>query len=279
MNRTTIIAAAVAALAIAGAAYLWKERQAEVPTPTAPPVAAAPEVPPTPTEPAIKHPIEALAQEAAAPKTPLPTLEQSDTQVRTVLVDWLGRDQVQAFLQLDDFIRHFVATVDNVGRSHAAPRLWPVTPTPGRFGVEQVGDGMIAAPGNAERYGAFVRFIETIDLKHGVALYAHAYPLFQKAYEELGYPGRYFNDRLVEVIDLLIATPVPAKPLELKLTEIKGPIPSTRPWVRYEFVDTSLEALPAGQKMMLRVGPTNQQRLRTKLIELRGHLTKAAPPR
>ena len=41
----------------------------------------------------------------------------------------------------------------------------------------------------------------------------------------------------------------------------------------------ALEALPAGQKLMLRVGPEQQKRLRTKLIELRAALTRSAPPR
>ena len=38
-------------------------------------------------------------------------------------------------------------------------------------------------------------------------VYERLYPLFQQAYEDLGYPGKYFNDRLVEVIDHLLQTP------------------------------------------------------------------------
>ena len=125
-------------------------------------------------------------------------------------MDWLGRQAVQTFLQTDDFVRHVVATVDNLGRAHASPRLWPVSPMPGRYGVQQAGDATVATAGNAERYAAFITFVEQLDSKRGVSLYVRNYPLFQRAYEELGYPKRYFNDRLVEVIDLLIATPVPA---------------------------------------------------------------------
>jgi hypothetical protein len=146
---------------------------------------------------------------------------------------------------------------------------------PGRFEVAQVGDELVATPGNVERYGAFVKFVESIDLDQGVALYRRAYPLFQQAYEELGFPGRYFNDRLVEVIDLLLATPVPAQPPQLRLIEVKGPIPSTRPWVRYEFADASLESLAAGQKMLLRTGPVHQQRLQARLLELRKRIATA----
>ena len=278
MNRLTMIIVAAVIAAAGAALYLWNSRQAPPPVQPAAPVAAAPAEPSPPAEPTIKHPIDAEAPETPAAE-PLPALAQADAQVRKALVDLLGRESVQSFLQIDDFVRHLVVTVDNLGRSHAAPRLWPVNPMLGRFTVAQVGDGTFAAPGNAERYAAFVAFIEGVDTRRALALYKRGYPLFQQAYEELGYPGRYFNDRLVEVIDLLIATPIPTAPMELKLTEVKGPIPSTSPWQRYEFVDPALEALPSGQKMMLRVGPAHQQRLRAKLIEVRSQLAKTATSR
>jgi hypothetical protein len=275
MSRVTIIIAAVLALFAAAVWYSWTHRdRLETPPPMAASVPAAP--PPSPAgAPEIQHPVAAPLEDAQSAPAPLPSLATADAAVRNALLDWLGKDQVQAFLQLDDFIRHTVATVDNLGRSHAAPRLWPVNPMPGRFEVAQVGDELVATPGNVERYGAFVKFVESIDLDQGVALYRRAYPLFQQAYEELGFPGRYFNDRLVEVIDLLLATPVPAQPPQLRLVEVRGPIPSTRPWVRYEFADASLESLAAGQKMLLRTGPVHQQRLQARLLELRNRIAKA----
>ena len=278
MNKaTTLIVATVLLLAVA-AAVLWHQRRPPE-APAAPPTAAAPEaVPaPAPTEPAIKHPIEPLAQEEL--QKPLPTLEQSDPVVRSALVDWLGRQTVQTFLQTDDFVRHVVATVDNLGRAHASPRLWPVSPMPGRYSVQQAGDATVVTAGNAERYAAFVSFVEHLDSKRGVSLYVRHYPLFQRAYEELGYPKRYFNDRLVEVIDLMIATPVPPRSPALRLTEVKGPIPATQPWLRYEFADPQLQSLSAGQKMLIRMGPENQRRMQAKLVQVRKQLTSAAPAR
>lgn len=275
MNRPTLIILAGVLLAGAAAFYLW-ERQSGQP---AEPVPAASKIEPSapvastgPATPPIRYPVESLPAEA--PSQPaLPALARSDESVRSALVDWLGKDKVASFLQLDDFVRHTVATVDNLGRSHAAPRLWPVNPAPGRFGVVQRGDALVVSPGNAERYAAFVSFVDGIDTGRAVSLYKRWYPWFQQAYEELGYPGGYFNDRAVEVLDQLIAAPVPVAPIELKLTEVKGPIPSTTPWLRYEFADPSLEALSAGQKMMIRLGPDQQQRMKLKLVELRSKLT------
>jgi len=275
MNRPTLIILAGVLLAGAAAFYLW-ERQGGQPAEPVPAVTkiepSAPAVSTGPATPPIRYPVESLPAEVPS-QTALPPLARSDESVRSALVEWLGKDKVASLLQLDDFVRHTVATVDNLGRSHAAPRLWPVNPAPGRFGVVQRGDALVVSPGNAERYAAFVSLVEGIDSGRAVSLYKRWYPWFQQAYEELGYPGRYFNDRAVEVLDQLIAAPVPAGPVELKLTEVKGPIPSTTPWLRYEFADPSLEALSAGQKMMIRLGPDQQQRMKLKLVELRSKLT------
>ena len=276
MNKLTIVITAGVLLAAAAALYVLNRRE-EAPPPPPPPVTAVTEAP-VPAAPSIKYPVESL-QTDITEKSALPPLSDSNAQVRAALLEWLGKDSVARFLQLDDFVRHVVATADNLGRSHAAPRLWPVSPMPGRFTVQQAGDGTEVAPGNAERYSEFVAFVEAIDTKRALALYVRWYPWFQQAYEELGYPGRYFNDRLIEVIDLMIATPVPATPIQLRLTEVKGPIASTHPWLRYEFADPAMEALPAGQKIMLRVGPANQRRLQAKLSEVRALLTEAAPRR
>jgi len=282
MYKTVAAIIAVLVLAIGAGLYLWQQRKAVSPEsvpPIAAPAATPPPAPAPEPEPAIKHPIDSLAVAEPPNKQSLPNLDRSDATVRATLTDWLGRKSVQSFLQLDDFVRHAVATVDNLGRSHAAPRLWPANPTPGRYTVAIVGDGTFATPGNAERYAPFVTFVEEVDSRRAVALYTQWYPLFQQAYEELGYPGKYFNDRLVEVVDLLISTPVPEGPLELKLTEVKGPIPVLRPWLRYEFADPKLESLPAGQKILLRMGPAHQKRLQAKLTEVRRHLTAQAPSR
>jgi hypothetical protein len=135
----------------------------------------------------------------------------------------------------------------------------------------------VMAADNPQRYRAFVAAVEKVDTAQAVALYRRFYPSFQAAYEELGYPGRHFNDRLVDVIDHLLQTPEPAKPPTLRLTEVKGPIASARPWVRYEFEDPALEALSSGQKMLLRMAPDARQRLKGKLAELRRAV--AATPR
>ena len=135
---------------------------------------------------------------------------------------------------------------------------------------------MISAD-NGLRYTPYVLLIETVDLRQVVAAYTKLYPLFQRAYEELGFPKRYFNDRMVEVLDQLAATPDVNGPIRVRLPTINGPVQPLRPWVLYEFEDPALQSLTAGQRILLRTGPVNQRRLKSKLAELRRLLATGTP--
>lgn len=272
-SRTRAFTAVAVVAAIAGATAIWLSRRPAPPTqqsaqaPAAAPATVA-SAAPLPAAPAIEHPLETSA-----------TLPLAPADLAGALAELIGRKAVLSFLQVDEFPRRFAATVDNLGRSHAPPALWPVNPTPGRFTVDETADGPVIGADNNLRYTPFVLLAETVDIGRAVDLYVRMYPLLQAAYAELGFPKRHFNDRLFEVIDQLLATPDTAYPIKLKLLEVKGPVPSLRPWVRYQYVDPALESLSAGQKILLRVGPVNQRRLKAKLAEIRRQLEARAPKR
>jgi len=80
-----------------------------------------------------------------------------------------------------------------------------------------------------------VAVIGKLDVQQLAAVYIRFYPLFSKRIKT-GIPNGYFNDRLVQVIDILLATPQPT-----------GPIALVRPNVLYVFADPALESRPAGQ--------------------------------
>jgi len=260
MNRLWLGIGSILALAAIGA-YFWL-RQAPPQLPAPAPVAQPPAV--APAEPAIKHPLE-----APTGVTKLPPLDQADEFVKRRITELLGAKAVRTFLQMENFVRRVVATVDNLARPLAPPSTWPIHATPGRFTVETGSDGSVIGAKNAARYAPFVALVESIDTKRAVALYQELYPLLQQVYEGLGYPGKYFNDRLVAVIDLLLAAPEPADAPGVELPEIRGPNKPARPWILYRYSDPALERLSSGQKILLRVGRENEKRLKAKLAEFR----------
>ena len=271
-----IIIAALVMAGIGGAWFWWsKQKQEPPPAPEPPrmaqPVDAAPAEPTPPAEPAIQHPI-AEAEEPEPAAQPLPPLDESDAYIRNALEGLLGRKQVQSFLNLGRFARSFVATVDNLAREHAPLHLWPVVPTPGEFEAAARGGNTVIGNRNAARYAGIVRLAEGVDTRRLVRIYRRLYPLFQEAYVDLGYPGQYFNDRVVEVIDHLRATPTITEPIGLKLVELPEGQKATRRL--YQFVDPALEARSAGQKILLRMGPENAARIKAKLLEVRRHITR-----
>lgn len=283
MKRNIVIGGALALLVLVlgvGGYQWWRARTAKPPVVAMqpPPAGPAPEAAPAApaSEPSVRHPIESLPSVPPAGSEPAP---QSGDSIKTALDELLGARSVLGFLLIDGIVARIVATVDNLGREQAPAHLWPVQPTPGRFGTVPADGGALISADNAKRYEPFVNFVDSIDTPRAVALYVKLYPQFQQAYAALGFPKRYFNDRLIEVIDSLLAAPVPSGPVAVKLVEVKGPIESTRPWTRYEYADPALEALPSGQKIMMRVGPDNALRLKAKLAEFRRGIASGAAPR
>ena len=190
---------------------------------------------------------------------PLPPLDDSDAYFLLALVDIFGPNVRNALVQ-EALIDKFVATVDNLPRSHVAEKIRPVSRLPDRFLVDSAGsngDFLLRAE-NYNRYDSLVYLMETADPGFIVSTYRRFYPLLQESYLRLGYPDGYFNDRVVEVIDHLLATPEPEEPIRL-----------VRPHVLYEFADAELEALSSGQKLLLRMGPDHTARIKQVLSGLR----------
>jgi hypothetical protein len=261
-------AAAVAVVGLAIGAVIYRDQWwNDEPPPPAKPVATVPAEPVEPppsaaAEPVIKHPV-------ATPETPptLPALADSDEPFGKAIEGVMGADNVKRFVFSQNLIRHIVTTVDNLPEQKVVERIRPLNPVPGNFVVAGSEDAPVLDPSNYERYSGLVRMIQSLETKELVATYTRYYPLFQQSYEGLGHPPDYFNDRLVEVIDHLLETP-----------EVQGQIPLSRPNVQYEFADPKLEALSAGQKLLIRMGPQNAKGVKDKLRELKASLEAAAPP-
>lgn len=243
----------------------------------------APQAPPAPTapladgdvveapeqamqEPLVQHPV---PEPRAGERVSLPPIEESDAAVLGRLRELVGAEPVERFVVPREVVRRFVLLVDSLDRE-ALPLWWrPLRRVPGSFQVLEQDGQVRVAESNATRYEPYVALLEALDTAGAVRLYQRHYPLFQDAYDRLGNPRtRYFNDRLIQVIDHLLQTP------RLEATPVLA-----RRKVLYVYADPALEARSSGQKALLRMGPTHAARVQAKLRELRAALLALSPPR
>lgn len=280
MRPAVLAFAAAAVLLAAGVARILEQSAGRAANPVPMALASAPAASspaPTVQASAAAAPATRVA-EPPPPAAPSLAAPWSDAALPAALDALFGRQAVSGLLRTDDWARRVAVTVDALGRDQAASRLWPVAPAADRFLVRQDGGATVIDPDNALRYTPLVLLAETADMRQLVALYGHAYPSLQRAYEDAGFPHRSFHVRVLEVLDHLLAAPEPRAPVAVELPRVEGPFSPPRPWLTYRFVDPSLESMSAGWKIMVRVGPVNERRLKSRLAELRRQLAEAGPP-
>lgn len=267
-KKTVGVVVLVALVAVAaGLFWLYQEPEPEPetrvvvappPRPLPPPSPAA--APEKPVEPAVLHPVEP----EAAPE-PLPELDQSESSIVKALTDALDKSWKDMLLT-ESLIRKLVATVDHLPSATLPANVVPLKRVSGAFLTQSENGQLAISPHNAERYAAYVRLIEGVDSKTLVSVYRQYYPLFQRAYGEIAKPGAYFNDRLVQAIDDMLAAP-----------EIKESIALVQPKILYRYADPALESRSSGQKIMIRMGHDNAARLKAKLREVRSLVARLPP--
>lgn len=263
-----LLGAALIAAAVGG--YLWWQQRG---MPMSRPVATtqpAPAPAPSPLPPAAKPPIEHPIEQApvaaqAETKAQLPALDNSDTAVRESLAGLVGATRLNSTMLMQNIVHRIVATVDNLPREKLSQKIVPYRNAEGPLRIAGEGEQRTIAPDNVARYAPYMALVRSTDPKQLAALYAKYYPLFQQAYQDLGYPQGYFNDRLVEVIDHLLAAPEIA---DARLNQ---------PKVLYEYADPSLESRSAGQKILMRIGPEHAREVKAKLREIRREITRQPP--
>lgn len=260
-----VVVALVLLFAVLAAVFFWPRGQAPEPLP--PPPVAAPAPQPVPTPPAVHYPVpEAPPAPVAEAEPPVPDLADSDSYLQQLWPRLFDNAKLTALFIDQDFIRRLVLTVDNLTARTLPRQRLPLQPPGGHFRVTQTPRGPVIGTGNARRYAAYVALAEAVPTARLVDVYRRLYPLLQQAYREMGYPDGHFNDRLVAVLDHLLAAPEPEGPVLLE-AHIR----------RYRYADPTLEALSAGQKILVRMGLKNERRVKSRLRALREALTHLEP--
>jgi len=284
--KNWLIALMLVLLAAAAYYYLAVSRSQveEAPPPPIPSVAIVKPKPEPVPAPVIVEPVEEeIIEVAPEPEIVdeakvLPALNESDEFVVESLSGLVGESSVMRFLVSDNVISRVVASVDALTARQVPGQISAARELNGEFlatvneqPIEVIrnaeGDPIpqyLLNPANYQRYEPQVELFEAINTEELMALYENYMPLFQQAYTELGYPDGDFNERLIEVIDSLLAAP-----------EIHEPLRLIKPEAFYLLTNPDLEALPAGQKVLLRMGPDNARRVKVKLQEIRAALVSS----
>ena len=248
MKKSSLITVVIIILLAAGIAtyFYWQYAQ-----PKPEPVSV--EAPPAPAPSPVQQVIEAPLVQPVLPK-----LSESDEFMLDTLAGLVGNKSLMNLFHTKQIIHNIVATIDNLPRKRLPISVMPVKQVQGLFITEGPENDKTISPKNAARYLDYVKIAELIDAQKLGEVYVRLYPLFQEAYEELGYPKKYFNDRLLAVLDDLLAAP-----------DLNEPVKLIQPSVFYVYADPDLEARSAGQKILMRMGGKNEAKIKAKLREIK----------
>jgi hypothetical protein len=191
-----------------------------------------------------------------------------DATLREGLTTLFGEAALAEWLMPEQLLRRLVATADNLPRTTRLEPLRPLRAPATPFAVQRelveasTGTERITLGAqNFARYDSAVALLAKTDMAQAAKLYRQLYPLLQRAYEDLGYPDGYLNDRVVDTIDHLLATPEPQQPILLE-----------QPKVLFRYADADLESRSTGQKLLLRMGVGHTQTIKQKLREFRAQI-------
>jgi|JI7StandDraft_1071085.scaffolds.fasta_scaffold00773_5 hypothetical protein len=203
------------------------------------------------------------------PLPALPSLDASDTAVQQALQPLPWPAKGLDLLVSDDMIRRFVVQVDNIAQGDLLVQPAIFVGMTQDFAVQNLKQGdktqLRLDPKNYQRYEPYIRLLEAVPAEQLAPLYRTFYPLLQTAWQELGYNQGQFHDRLVQAIDVLVASPEVADGPALASTS-----------VYYTFADPALESLPKAQRFMVRLGSKNQHRVKVVLASYRSILKPPA---
>ena len=222
-------------------------RQAEEPA-TEPPPSTSAAAPPTAAPFTLCGETDAVA---------LPSLDDSDALVGTLVEALSTHPRVTAWLATDGLIRNFTVVVENIANGASpAVHLRTLRPT-GAFRVADTGEGLFVDPRSYERYTPFAAAVDSVDAQAVARLCATLRPRLEEAYDALGRGGS-FDGVLERAIVAMLETPVLGENVRL--------VP--RGGAQYAFRDAALENLTPAQGHLARMGVRNARVIQDKLRQI-----------
>lgn len=257
-NRPLIIGLAVVAVLIAGfLIYVFTSETEEPVTTEQVEVPRQPEPEPEP-EPAPEPEPEPEPAEPEEPDLILPRLENSDPVIREGVNEVTTHEAIDKWLDREELARKFVVVTDGLAGGKLPREQFEDLAPKEPFKANKVSDKVFVMDESSyHRFDTITEVIISLDADRAAEFYEMLRPLFQEAYNELGYPEGSFDDVVFRAIGRLLETPVITEPVYL-----------IQPGVMYEYQDEKLESLSPAQKQLIRMGPKNTRAIQAKLSEV-----------
>ena len=184
-----------------------------------------------------------------------------DSSLMSRIVTMIPNKALTDLIIEQDLISNFVVFIDNASRGELVTQFSPMKEPQRKFEADQVAGDLLSYTINEQsfqRYNAYADVLLALPTEKSIELYRELAPAIDAAHIELGYEEGTFDRKLKRAIDFLVDAPVLTKDVTL-----------VAPSAMYQYADAELEGLMAIQKLLLRMGPENQQKVRAKLLELR----------
>jgi hypothetical protein len=227
----------------AAGAWWWTRDAGVAPQSTTPAAVSATDAPVTP-----------VADTAPA----LPPLDRMDTFLRALFGALSSNPAWARWLATDDLIRQMANGIDVISRGASPAKELASLRPPGGFTTAGRRGSQTIDPVSYRRFDGIVAFVTMLDPQMVADAYRTIQPRLDEAYRALGRSESGVDAAVAAALQTLIDTPTVAAPLRV----VPGPGAS------YVFADPDLERLPPAQKQLLRMGPENADRIRTRLREI-----------
>lgn len=204
----------------------------------------------------------------AEPPRPLPPLDQMDIFLRALLGTLSASPELARWLATDDLIVQMAHAIDRVSRGQSPAGELPVLRPDGAFRATGSTRQLTLDPASYRRFDGIASAVASLDARAVADAYRTIQPRLDEAYRALGRSDNTVDQAVRVALQVLIDTPDVSDPIRL--------IPGAG--ASYSFADPQLQTLAPAQKQLVRMGPANLDRVRTRLREIQAAIEAPREP-
>ena len=212
--------------------------------------------------PEVELPLPAPAAPAAPVALSVPDAPPVSEQAQRDLFEALSSNVlVRRWLANGDPVHRWAVLIDNLAEG-VTPRRELSFLAPGeKFSVQGSGTAEIIAPASYQRYDGLADAISLVDAVAFARLYRAVHRTLESTYRALGYPDASLDAVAEQALRRLEQAPLEMNPVVVEKR--------AHSWT---FAEARLEALPAVEKHLLRMGPRNTKLVQEKAAQIRAAL-------